>query len=243
MLNVTIPVHNEEAQLSSSIEKLTDFLDREMEVTWEIVIADNGSTDRTLEIARQLANKHIGVRVSHVDLKGRGASLRSAWMESRADILTYMDVDLSTDLSAFPTLVQGLICGGYDLAVGSRLHPGSTVVRGFKRELISRGYNFLLKTTCSASFADAQCGFKAIRKPVLLALLPQVKDGGWFFDTELLIAAQNCGCRILEVPVKWTEDLDTRVKILPAAWENIKGILRIRRSIAKGDYHSRHCQA
>jgi putative flippase GtrA len=146
-----------------------------------------------------------------------------------------MDVDLSTDLAALLPLVAPLISGHSDVAIGTRLHRGSRVVRGTKREFISRCYNLLLRGTLAARFSDAQCGFKAIRADVARELLPLVQDTGWFFDTELLILAERSGLRIHEVPVDWVDDPDSRVNIVQTAKDDLKGVARVGRALASGE--------
>jgi hypothetical protein len=138
-----------------------------------------------------------------------------------------MDVDLSTDLAALLPLVAPLFSGHSDLAIGTRLHRGSNVVRGTKREILSRAYNRLLHLALRTRFSDAQCGFKAIRADAARALLPDVRDEQWFFDTELLVLAQRRGLRIHEVPVDWIEDPDSRVRIVQTAAADLRGVARL----------------
>ncbi|HKO33943.1 MAG TPA: glycosyltransferase, partial [Candidatus Limnocylindria bacterium] len=199
-----------------------------------ITIADNASTDGTLAVAHRLAEELPAVRVTHVDQKGRGLALAAVWSTSDAPVLAYMDVDLSTDLAALLPLAAPLISGHSDVAIGTRLARGARVVRGIKREAISRGYNLLLKGTLAVRFSDAQCGFKAIRQDVAVRLLPLVQDTGWFFDTELLVLAQRSGLRIHEVPVDWVDDPDSRVDILSTAIADLRGIVRLGRGLATG---------
>jgi putative flippase GtrA len=149
-------------------------------------------------------------------------------------VLAYVDVDLSTDLTALLPLVAPLISGHSDLAIGTRLAHGSQVVRGPKREAISRCYNALLRSTLAVGFSDAQCGFKAVRRDVAERLLPLVKDTGWFFDTEMLVLAERAGLRIHEVPVDWVDDPDSRVDLLSTALADLRGIARIGRQLARG---------
>jgi len=201
---------------------------------FRITIADNASTDGTLAVAGALAAELPGVEAFHLAAKGRGRALAAAWSASGAPVLAYMDVDLSTDLAALLPLVAPLLSGHSDLAIGSRLSRGSRVVRGAKREFISRGYNLLLRGTLAARFSDAQCGFKAIRKDVARRLLPLVRDTGWFFDTELLVLAERAGLRIHEVPVDWVDDPDSRVDIVATAVADLKGIWRLGRTLATG---------
>ena len=228
-VDVVIPVLNEERALPGSIGKLREFLDGHAGRDWRIVIADNGSTDGTPAVARDLAGSMPSVSVTRLEQRGRGRALKKAWLESEADVCCYMDVDLSTGLDALPLLVDAVAEEGYDVAIGSRLLPGSDVVgRTLKREITSRGYSLLFRTMFGTVFRDAQCGFKAIRKDVARAVVPLVRDTGWFFDTELLIIAQRSGYRIKEIPVHWEDDPDTRVKVLSTAWKDVKGLLRLR---------------
>jgi glycosyltransferase involved in cell wall biosynthesis len=228
-VEIVIPVYNEAAGLADSITTLHDFLSdpKRMPFGWRIVVADNASTDGTLEIAGELARALPATHVVHLDEKGRGRALRAAWASSSADILVYMDVDLSTDLKALLPLVSAIASGHSELAIGTRLAPGSRIARGAKRELISRIYNTILRTVLRARFSDAQCGFKAIRADVARELLPYVVDQAWFFDTELLMLAQRRGLRIAEVPVDWVDDPDSRVDIVATAAADLRGVGRI----------------
>lgn len=227
-VDVVIPVYNEERDLARSVNTLRTFLQKEkFPYLWNIVIADNASTDQTLSIARDLAEQFPDVRYIHLDQKGRGRALRKAWTESRADIVCYMDVDLSTGLEALPEMIDSL-AGGYDVAVGSRLMSGSRTTRSLKREFISRCYNIMVKAMFFTRFSDAQCGFKGLTRRSVEELVPLIKDQAWFFDSELLILAEKRGFRIKEIPVEWVEDPDTRVKIVKTALEDVKGLLRVR---------------
>jgi putative flippase GtrA len=226
-VDVVVPVHNEQAALARSIRRLHDHLAESLPFAWRIVIADNASTDQTPRIAAALAADLPGVQLLTIARKGRGRALREAWLRSDAEVVCYMDVDLSTDLRALLPLVAPLVSGHSDIAIGTRLHRGSQVVRGARRELISRSYNGLLRVTLGARFSDAQCGFKAMRAEVARTLLPAVRDDAWFFDTELLMLAQRQGLRIHEVPVDWTDDPDSRVDIVRTALDDLRGIARL----------------
>jgi glycosyltransferase involved in cell wall biosynthesis len=231
-VSVIIPVYNEEHRLPACIPKLTGFLAQRCPARWEVVIADNGSTDRTFSIAEGLGRDFPGVRGTFISQKGRGGAVKEAWLESASDILAYMDVDLSTDLEAFPALVSSIASEGFDLAIGSRFLPESRTVRCWKRELISRAYIGLIRRLCHVQLSDAQCGFKAITRKAARELLPLVEDNGWFFDTELLILAKRQGYRICELPVRWSEDRDSRVNILSTAIGDLKGLMRMRHNLA-----------
>jgi putative flippase GtrA len=234
VLDVVVPVHNEEAGLESSLRRLHEYLTRWFPYSFRITVAENASTDRTVEVGRRVAAELPGIEVLVLPEPGRGRALRTAWLASDATVLAYMDVDLSTDLSALLPLVAPLISGHSDLAVGSRLSSSSRVVRGAKREVISRSYNLLLRGTLGTSLPDAQCGFKAIRAEVADQLLPYVEDDGWFFDTELLFLAERIGLRIHEVPVDWVDDLDSRVHIIRTARADLAGIIRLLRGRTAG---------
>jgi 4-amino-4-deoxy-L-arabinose transferase-like glycosyltransferase len=234
VVEVVVPVLNEAACLDASIRRLRAHLDTEVPFSAVVTIADNGSTDGTLEVADRLAWDLPGVRILHLDERGRGRALRAAWSASSAQVVAYMDVDLSTDLGALVPLLMPLVAGTADVAIGSRLAGGADVERCAKRELISRSYNRLLHATLHARFSDAQCGFKALRRTVAERLLPLVEDQGWFFDTELLLVAEHLGMRIHEVPVRWVEDRDSRVRIVRTAAADVQGIRRMRRRLSAG---------
>jgi putative flippase GtrA len=234
VLDVVIPVHNEQAGLEASLRRLHANLTASFPYRFRITIAENASTDGTVAVARRVAGELHGIEVLVLPEPGRGRALRTAWLASDAPVLAYMDVDLSTDLDALLPLVAPLISGHSDLSIGSRLSSSSRVVRGPKRELISRGYNLLLRITGTTSVSDAQCGFKAIRADVAERLLPLVQDDGWFFDTELLCLAERVGLRIHEVPVDWVDDPDSRVDIVATARADLAGIVRLQRSQSTG---------
>jgi putative flippase GtrA len=234
VLDVVVPVHNEVADLEPGIRRVHEYLTRTLPYSFRITIADNASTDGTLGVARRLADELPHLVVVHLAEKGRGRALRTTWSASDAAVLAYMDVDLSTDLAALLPLVAPLVSGHSDLAIGTRLSRSARVVRGPKRELLSRGYNLLLRTTLSIRFSDAQCGFKAIRADRARQLLPFVEDTGWFFDTELLVLAERAGLRIHEVPVDWVDDPDSRVDIVATAMADLRGIVRLSRALGSG---------
>jgi len=226
-VEIVIPVYNESPTLERSVRRLHHFLTESLPFTWRIVIADNASTDDTFELARGLCRRLPDVEAIHLPAKGRGRALRLAWSAAAADVLCYMDVDLSTDLAALLPLIAPLHSGHSELAIGTRLHRDARVRRSPKRELISRSYNHLLRFVLRARFSDAQCGFKAIRAEAADGLLPEIRDQAWFFDTELLVLAQRRGLRIHEVPVDWIEDPDSRVQIAGTALADLRGVTRL----------------
>ena len=226
-LEIVIPVYNEAGQLAASITALRSFLDSSFPLPTVVTIADNASTDDTWTIATGLAASLPGVQALHLDRKGRGRALRAAWSASRAPVVSYMDVDLATGLDALLPLVAPLLTGHSDVAIGTRLAPGAHVVRGARREVISRSYNLLVRTLLGNACTDAQCGFKAMRSDSVPVVLPLVEDDAWFFDTELVVTARRLGLRIHEVPVDWVDDLDSRVAVARTAWLDVCGIARM----------------
>jgi putative flippase GtrA/glycosyltransferase involved in cell wall biosynthesis len=233
-LDVALPVYNEQRSIERSVRTLHDYLSTAVDVPWRITIADNASTDDTAQIADRLAAELPGVVAVHLAEKGRGRALRKVWLDSPAEVVAYLDIDLSTDLRALPPLVAPLLSGHSDVAIGTRLDRNSRVVRGAKREFISRSYNLLLRGAMAVKFSDAQCGFKAVRADVARQLIPLVEDQGWFFDTELLIIAERSGLRIHEVPVDWVDDPDSTVDVVSTARDDLRGMVRVGRSLLTG---------
>jgi glycosyltransferase involved in cell wall biosynthesis len=229
-VEIVIPVYNEERTLAASVRKLHRYIKREFTFAFRITIADNASVDGTHALARELESQLDEVAVLRLERKGRGRALRAAWLQSEADVVAYMDVDLSTELSALPSLLVPLLQCRADVAIGTRLAPGAEVTRGLKRELISRSYNVLLHGALGVGFSDAQCGFKAVRRELVGPLLERVEDENWFFDTELLYQAERSRLAIHEVPVRWVDDPDSRVQIVATAREDLRGIRRLRRA-------------
>jgi hypothetical protein len=226
-VEIVVPVYNEAGQLASSITALRAYLDTSFPFVATVTIADNASTDRTWSIATDLVRTLPGVQAIHLDRKGRGRALKAAWSRSQAMVVAYMDVDLATGLDALLPLVAPLLSGHSDMAIGTRLGPGAHVVRGARREVISRCYNLLLRTTLRSACTDAQCGFKALRREAAEQVLPLVEDDEWFFDTEVLVTAQRVGLRIHEVPVDWVDDMDSRVDVVHTAAKDLQGVWRM----------------
>ncbi|WP_157253683.1 bifunctional glycosyltransferase family 2/GtrA family protein [Nonomuraea typhae] len=234
-VEIVVPVHNEERALPGCIDVLRDYLKRCFPFGWTITVVDNASTDRTPAVAAELAERYRDeLRLVRLERKGRGLALRTAWARSQADVVVYMDVDLSTGLDALLPLTASLVNGHSDVAIGSRLARGARTLRGPRREIISRAYNALIRWTHGVGFTDAQCGFKAARTAVIRPLLDKVEDDGWFFDTELLLLAEYNGLRVQEVPVDWVEDADSRVQVFSTAVEDVKGLIRVARAKASG---------
>jgi glycosyltransferase involved in cell wall biosynthesis len=223
---LVLPVYNEEEQLETNALKVYQFMQKLTDYNWKITIVSNGSTDNTVSIGTRLANQYPEIEVLDFPQKGRGGALKRTWLVSDAEILSYMDIDLSADLKFYPKLIKA-IEEGFDLAVGSRLAPGAGVTRGFKRETISRSYNTLIKILFRTHFSDAQCGFKAISQKVAEKVLPLVLDNQWFFDSELLIISEKAGLRIFDLPIAWKDDPGSTVKILKTARGDLEGLVRL----------------
>ncbi|MGV1003842.1 MAG: glycosyltransferase [Candidatus Nanopelagicales bacterium] len=233
-IDIVIPVYNEQADLEHSVLRLYAHLRSSFPYTFAITIADNASTDLTWDIATRLGGAIPQVRAVRLARKGRGRALREVWTASDSPVLAYMDVDLSTDLAALLPLVAPLLSGHSDLAIGTRLDRNSHVVRGPKREFISRCYNLIVRATLGTRFSDAQCGFKAIRADAAAKLLPLVEDPEWFFDTELLVLAERAGMRIHEVPVDWVDDPGSTVDLADTARKDLQGLWRLGRGLSTG---------
>lgn len=227
-LNVVIPVYNEEAELADSVRTLTSFLGGHApDVSWRVTIVDNASTDKTWEIAKRLARTHPQVAAVHLAKKGRGRAVKYVWMKGDADVVAYMDVDLSSDLKHFMPMVHAVL-RGYDVAIGSRNMKDSRVYgRHLLRSITSKGYIALIKLMFFVHFSDAQCGFKAMNKKAATKLLPLVLDNEWFFDTELLILAEKMGYRIYEEPVTWVDNPGSTVRVWKTAQGNLVGLWRL----------------
>jgi glycosyltransferase involved in cell wall biosynthesis len=233
-VDIVIPVLNEAHVLEKSVNTVLAYAGSHLPYRWQIVVVDNGSTDGTQEVARRIAARESRVRFVYLQQRGRGRALRHAWLQSTADVVCYMDVDLSTQLGHLPELIRSVALGGYDVATGSRLMRNSATTRSFRREIISRIYNVFVKAVLATRFSDAQCGFKAVSRRAVETIVPYIEDQSWFFDTELLVLAEKQGYPIKDIPVVWVEDDDSRVKILKTGWEDIKGVFRLRRQLWSG---------
>jgi glycosyltransferase involved in cell wall biosynthesis len=227
-VNIVIPVYNEDKELAQSIKTLADYLRGNLpDFVWRITIADNASTDNTLLVGRKLAKTYPEVSIVHLDQKGRGRAVKFVWQEDNADILAYMDVDLSTDLKHIPPLVRSLT-RGYDIAIGTRNARGSRVYgRSTLRTITSKVYISLIKLFFWVHFSDAQCGFKAVTRKVVINIIPKIQDNEWFFDTELLVVAEKMGYRIYEEPVTWIDNPGSTVRVMKTAQGDLDGLWRL----------------
>ncbi len=234
-ISIAIPVLDEEKVLRSSVTKIRTFADAALSAhAVEIVIADNGSTDATAAIADELCRDLHGVRTVRLAKRGKGLAIRNAWASADADAYAFMDADLATDLAALPALVAALAMGS-DVAVGSRYHPDSTVERTVLRKALSYGYRGLLRALFGTRVTDVPCGFKAVSARVVREVVPDVKDDGWFFDTELLMRAERRGFRIAEVAVTWREvrpeGRRSKVRVLRLAADYVRKAIGLRREL------------
>jgi glycosyltransferase involved in cell wall biosynthesis len=230
--DIALPVYNEERQLTKSITQLVRFIKKsDLPYDIRVVIVNNASTDTTAKVGKSLANIYENVDYLGIPEKGRGRALIACWEKSRAQILAYMDVDLSADLKHLRDLLDAIAVKGADIAIGSRLAPGASVSgRTFAREIISRGYNLLIRLLFQGTFKDAQCGFKAISREAFELLAPLLKNRNWFFDSEMLIIAMKAGFTIEEIPISWKDDPTSTVKVARTAKEDILGLFRLLRT-------------
>lgn len=217
-VSVVFPAYNEADALKGALEKVTEALN-EIARSYEIIIAEDGSTDGTAQLAAALAEKHLFVKHIHGEKRlGRGTALKNAFKQSSGEILIYMDLDLATDLKHLKTLVGALEFEGYDFATGSRMLPQSNVERSSTRNIASKTYNFMVRALLGSKVKDHQCGFKAFRREPLMKLLDEVGAGHWFWDTEILVRAQHRGYNIKEIPVSWRGGRETKVRLLKDSW-------------------------
>lgn len=235
-INITLPCYNEEKIIKDNVLKIFNFLNENLTFDdWQIIIADNKSSDDTGKIGRELSKKYDIIKYLFIPQKGKGAAIRTGWEKYKADIYIFMDADLATDLAALPNLISAIKKNNFNVAAGSRFHKNSTVKRSLARKLISRGYRFIKKILTKSNIADAPCGFKAIDQKTFLEILPLVKNNEWFFDSELLIIAENKNYKIKEIPVKW-EDLregedKSKVKLISLSFTYLKNILETKRRL------------
>jgi glycosyltransferase involved in cell wall biosynthesis len=206
-----IPVYNDRSSLEKALPVSVEIISG-ITPAFEILVAEDGSTDGSAEFVREYGRQDKRVRLLHSDdRQGRGRALNRAIQEAQGTIVCYYDVDLATDMQHLPELI-GAIRGGYDIATGSRLFPNSNIVRTGGREIASRSYNFLVRLFLSSKVFDHQCGFKAFNRERILPILPAIRDKHWFWDTEILVRAQRNGFRVREFGVRWRAGKGTTVR-------------------------------
>lgn len=235
---ITLPVYNESKILHESVGAVRAWATRRLEdFDWEIVIADNGSTDDTVARGEELAKQWPQVSVFHTDEKGRGQVLRKLWTRRDADFYTYMDADLSTSLASFEKIISEL-AAGVPMVIGSRLHPAAVVDRSWLRERISRIYNWLVGCIVPLGVRDTQCGAKGVNREMVFRAVRKTEDSGWFFDTELIAFARQAGFEVKEVPVEWVETRfrgrKSKVKLISTAIRDFRDLWRLRKRLSRG---------
>lgn len=235
-VDIVLPVYNEEKILKKNVLRLMSFLKNNIRQNWKIIISNNGSTDRTINIAKELAAKHTEIGYLDLSEKGKGRAIREAWLQSDANIVSFMDIDLSSDIRFFPDLISSIIKEEYDIVIGSRILKGAQVKRSIKREFASRFYNLLLKFVFRTKIYDTHCGFKAMKKNAADDILPETENQKFFFDTELLIIAEKKGYKIKEIPIKWIEDSESKVKTISLGIKYLLGIIQLRRKLKKKSF-------
>ncbi|MFH1412596.1 MAG: glycosyltransferase [bacterium] len=207
MIDICLPVYNEQNILQKNTLHIFEFCKKQnWPFDWQIVIIVNGSVDKSLQIAKELAGNYLQIIAVNYEASGKGNAIKEYGLISKADIMVYMDIDLSTDLKDLPELIEQITKHDYDLAIGSRLMPGSITKRSFLRELISRSYNLLSRILLNNNISDMQCGFKAVRITVFHKVAAYIQDTKWFFDTELVVFTKLLNYAIKEVPVNWSEN-------------------------------------
>lgn len=237
-INIALPCYNEERILKNNVLRLFNFLKENVTSDdWQIIIADNQSTDKTGKIGKELEKKFRAIKYLEIFQKGKGVAIRESWQRFPADIYVFMDADLATDLDALPKLIQAIKDKNYNMAIGSRFHPQSNVKRKPIRKIISSGYNLLRKILIGSKITDAPCGFKAVDKKIIQNILPQIKDEQWFFDSELVILAEFQGYKIKEIPIQW-EDIrekedKSKVNTISLSIDYFKKLIKLKKRLKK----------
>lgn len=226
-LEIAIPVLNEEEHLEKQIIKINNFLnDNFPKLLISIVIADNGSCDKTLEIAKILSSKE-NIRYVTTDKKGVGRALKKAWFSSDAEFVGYMDLDLATDINCLKKIIREFSLEKYPIINGSRyLYSSKIINRKFHRAFISRIFNIILKILFSTKITDGMIGFKFFKRDIVKTLFNNgaISDG-WIFCTELLLVGEKLQIKIKEIPVIWEDDQSSKVKIINLTAEYLKALL------------------
>ncbi|MBS3088769.1 glycosyltransferase [Candidatus Pacearchaeota archaeon] len=236
-LIVVIPAYNEGETLKKNVEELYNFLKKNIKnYKWKIIISDNASIDKTLEIAKNLVKKYKKISVVHMNSRAKSLAIKKIWLNEEADIYSFMDADLSADLNYFPQLISG-IEKGFDISIGSRTSKQSVTSRKFKRHITSLTLILMIKILFRMDIEDFQCGFKAINKKIRDNIIPKMKavDHG-FMDTEMLAVANSQGYKIKEIPIAWKDDRKSHNKIIAGILDALKNMIRIRIDLWRGAY-------
>jgi len=227
LISIIIPVYNEASKINPAVETTLKTLEG-INHPSELILAEDGSDDGSYETASELAAKFSAVRLLHSEERlGRGRALNQAIRASKGDVICYIDADLATDMSHLATLIWAVLDEGYDLATGSRMMADSDARRAKTRYIASSTYNMMVRSLLNSEITDHQCGFKAFKRASLIPLIDQVKDGHWFWDTELLVRGQREGLRCKEIPVRWSEAKDTKVRLFRDSYRMGSSILRL----------------
>jgi len=229
-----LPVYNEERIIEDSVNTLHEYMKNNIIFDWKIVIVNNGSTDKTSKISKNLQKKYKNIDYVEIEKKGRGNALRESWKNYDADIYSYCDCDLATDISQLRELFDS-IDRGANISTGNRYKKDSQTRRTLTRLITSKTYLFLIKILFNTKVSDFQCGFKAIDKKTKDDIVTITKDNDWFFDTELLLLAEREGYNIAQIPVTWTEKRikDSKVRVIPASLNNLINLIKLKRRISK----------
>jgi glycosyltransferase involved in cell wall biosynthesis len=224
-VSVVLPAYNEEDYIRPAVEKTIQTLTR-FTKSYEIVIAEDGSTDGTAELADELTQKIPSIRHIHREKRlGRGTALNNAFKQSNGEVLVYMDLDLATDLKYLKPLVEAITVEGYDFSTGSRMLPESKAERTMSRSISSKTYNFLVRNMLGSKLRDHQCGFKAFKRGPLMELLDTVEATHWFWDTEIMVRAHRQGFKIKEIAVEWKSGKGTKVNLFKDSWSMFRQIM------------------
>ena len=232
MIEITIPVLNEEKKLSQGIVTLHEYLTGIYEAKeWKLIIADNGSQDRTSILASELSEQYSNIECFEVATAGVGLALKNSWDKSKAEIVGFMDLDLATDLKHIPMAISAIEEDNYDFVYGTRLHKEYKVIgRPISREVMSRIFNFVLKRILKVRISDGFCGFKFLKRNIWSSLKKAgANNDGWFFSPELVIVADFLDKKLLELPVTWTHGRDSRVRVIKHTLHSIKGIRKMKK--------------
>ena len=236
-IEITIPILDEETTLNKQIRKAHDYINDNLQNIGPIklILADNGSTDGTPEVARAIAEELPGVEYLRLEQRGVGLALKASWTRSKADIVGYMDLDLATDLCHLRAALENIISKNAEIVSGSRLAKGANVVgRKTLRKFTSICFNYIVKLLFKTSFSDGMCGFKFIKRNILERLMDAgAQSDGWFFATEILITGERLKCKLIDLPVTWTDDSNSKVKVVKLAMEYLKAMLILRQSLNK----------
>ena len=224
-VSVVLPAYNEANKLEPAVTKISQVL-KENGYSFEIIIAEDGSTDGTAEQAEELTQKISYVKHIHRNKRlGRGTALNNAFKQSSGEVFVYMDLDLATDLKYLKPLIDAITVEGYYFSTGSRMLPESKVQRSLRRSISSKTYNFLVRHMLGSKLKDHQCGFKGFKKEPTLALLDEVEATHWFWDTEMMVRANRKGYKIKEIAVEWNGGQDTKVSLFKDSWNMFKQIM------------------